>query len=187
MLDTAVFERHLDLQPLRGRRRGVTHCPFHGEDKHPSFSVDLDAGVFNCFGCGEQGGTRRFASLVGEGPALRVPILPPESERDQAFRRVLRSALAQDTRRAAWVPWWAANDVVRLNLNAARDARRWAQVLGPDHPRTWPILTLAARAETAALDAESQLDAVLAEGRLLLDANDDVESIIALMLGRRVR
>ena len=29
-------------------------CPFH-EDKHPSFSVNEEAGVFYCFGCGATG------------------------------------------------------------------------------------------------------------------------------------
>jgi hypothetical protein len=185
-VDTAIFERHLDLRPLRGRRRGVTHCVFHGEDRHPSLSVDLDAGVFHCFGCGEQGGVRRFASLVGDAPAPLVPVVSPEGELEQARRRLLRVALAQDARRAAWLPWWRANDVVRAHFNAARAARLWAQVLGPDHRRTWPLLALAARAETAGLDAEAQLDELLAEGRLHLDPVDAVEPIVlALAKGRR--
>jgi hypothetical protein len=178
-----LFGRHLDLAVLRGRR-GKVHCIFHEPDRTPSLSVDLDRGVFHCFGCGEQGGLRRFASLVGEAHTPRAQVLPPESEVEEARHRLLRMALAQDARRAAWLPWWMANDVVRLNLNAARDARRWARVLGPDHPRTWPLLALAVRAETVALDAEAQLDAPLEEGRLLLDVPDDIEPIIAAAAGR---
>jgi len=43
------------------------HCIFH-DDRSASLSVDLDAGVFHCFGCGQQGGIKRFAALVGESP-----------------------------------------------------------------------------------------------------------------------
>lgn len=184
MIDTTIFERHLDLRPLRGRHRGLTHCPFHGEDRHPSFSVDLSLGVFNCFGCGVQGGVRQFRELVGEGPAPRVESGPPESELECARRLILRLALAQDARRAAWMPWWAANDAVRRGLTAVREARRWAQILGEGHQRTWPLLALAAPAETEALDAEAQLDQLLEEGRLQLDAADAVEPLLRAVAGR---
>src|SRR5262245_5570956 len=60
-----LFARHLDLAPLRSRRRGLVRCPFH-RDRTPSLSVDLDAAIFNCFGCGAHGGWKRFAELVGE-------------------------------------------------------------------------------------------------------------------------
>jgi len=32
----------------------------------PSLSIDLERGVFHCFGCGSGGGVKRFAELVGE-------------------------------------------------------------------------------------------------------------------------
>jgi CHC2-type zinc finger protein len=41
--------------PLRRSGKEFTACcPFH-EDKHPSFSVNEEAGVFYCFGCGATG------------------------------------------------------------------------------------------------------------------------------------
>src|SRR5262245_15574688 len=61
-----LFERHLDLTPLRGRPRGVTFCRFHPDRKHRSLSVDLERGLFHCFACGVGGGVFRFARLVGE-------------------------------------------------------------------------------------------------------------------------
>jgi len=165
-LDRSLLERHLDLAPLRGRRRGITHCPFHGADRHPSFSVDLDAAVFNCFSCGERGGLKRFAELVGERPIAPPRFATPASDRERAWSAVLQLARAQDARREAWLPWWLANDLVRIRMNAARRARDWARVLGPDHPRTWPLLELAARVETEADGDAAQLDALLEEGRI---------------------
>lgn len=164
--DATVLERHLDLAPLRGRRRGVTHCPFHGPDRHPSLSVDLDAGVFNCFSCGERGGLKRFAELVGERPSAPPRFTTPANDREQAWGAVLQLARAQDARRETWFPWWLANDMVRIRLNAVRRAHDWARVLGPDHPRTWPLLARAARVETEAAADAAQLDQLLEEGRI---------------------
>ena len=168
-LDRSLLERHLDLAPLRGRRRGVTHCIFQPRDRKPSLSVDLDRGLFHCFSCGERGGLRRFAELVGErpvAPGIPARATQPADDRERAWREVLRLAQAQDARRAEISPWWLANDLVRIRWNAVRHARRWAQVLGPDHPRTWPLLALAARVETEAAGDVAQLDALLEEGRI---------------------
>ncbi len=61
----SLFARHLDLSALNGRRRGRVRCIFH-DDHDPSLSVDLDKGLFYCFGCGVKGGIKRFAELVRE-------------------------------------------------------------------------------------------------------------------------
>lgn len=39
-------------------------CPFHG-DTNPSLSVDVEKGVFKCFGCGATGDTFSLASVLG--------------------------------------------------------------------------------------------------------------------------
>lgn len=52
--------RALDLRAKRGEYTGC--CPFHSE-KSPSFYVDFDKGVYNCFGCGRGG---PIAELVKE-------------------------------------------------------------------------------------------------------------------------
>lgn len=49
-------------------------------------------------------------------------------------------------------------ELVRQTMNAVMSARRWASVLGPEHERIWPLLALAAQAETAALNVEAHLD-----------------------------
>jgi len=166
-LDATVLERHVNLAPLRGRRRGLTHCIFH-EDRQPSLSVDLDRGLFNCFACGQQGGIKRFAELVGE-PAessRRRENSRPETEAARAQREVLARERRAAAMRAEWTPWWLANDHVRRCANAARDARAIATSLGPDHLRTWPLLERAAQVEREGWGIEAELDAILAEGPL---------------------
>lgn len=45
--------------------RATGLCPFH-QERTPSFSADLDRGVWHCFGCSQSGGVKKFAELVGE-------------------------------------------------------------------------------------------------------------------------
>lgn len=41
-------------------------CPFHNEDRHPSFSIDLEKGMYNCFACGAKGSITNFvAEMTG--------------------------------------------------------------------------------------------------------------------------
>lgn len=59
-----LLARHLPTFPPRNGR-GMVLCIFHSE-KTPSLSIDLEKGVFHCFGCGVGGGVKKFAELVGE-------------------------------------------------------------------------------------------------------------------------
>jgi len=166
----ALFERHLDLRPLRGRDRGLVRCRFH-EDRTGSLSVDVARGLFNCFGCGVRGGVRRFAELVGESSSQAQPRREPkESEWTVAWRAAVREGRAQYGRRGDWLPWLFANGAAQLMTKTATAARRAGTTLGPDHVRTWSLLELAAHVERAALLAEAQLDELLDGGRLHLDA-----------------
>jgi len=161
---TELFRRHLDLAHLRGRQRGVTRCPFH-KDRTPSLSVDLARGLFNCFGCGAQGGVRRFAKLVDERSApARSDVL--ESPLQQARRRVAQQACREGERAADWAAWNLCADHIRRSLRVVDQVRAVATTLGPEHPRTWPALDLAARVEREALDVEAELDDILASGRV---------------------
>lgn len=165
-LDATVFARHLDRAPLNSRRRGLVRCPFH-EDRRPSLSVDLDKGVFHCFGCGTGGGIKRFSELVGEAAPDCSP-RPPARETDlqRARREAMHRECGHAALRAAWTPYWQASDRVRECLNVARDARRMATRLGPDHPWTWAILDhAAAQIEREGLMAEAELDVLLTQGQ----------------------
>lgn len=159
-----LFARHLDLEPLRGRRRGSVRCIFH-EERTPSLSIDLDRGVFYCFGCGAQGGVRRFAELVGEsspGP-LRLGLQEPEAERGR--REVFEAADRARARLAEWrdvlaiVGWaWATRETIRR-------ARAVSTELG-ETEHTVAALARAARLETLAEWAETELETALASGRV---------------------
>src|SRR5713226_1884243 len=60
----SLLERHVHRLTVRGTRASGL-CPFH-QEKTPSFSIDIEKGVFHCFGCGLSGGVKKFAELVGE-------------------------------------------------------------------------------------------------------------------------
>src|SRR5262245_46786467 len=59
-----LLQRHVHKLRIRWPR-ATGFCPFHREHT-PSLSVNIEKGVFHCFGCGVSGGVKRFAELVGE-------------------------------------------------------------------------------------------------------------------------
>jgi CHC2 zinc finger len=161
-----LFEKHLDLKPLRGRFRGVVRCIFH-PDRTASLSIDMDRGIFNCFGCGERGGLRRFAALVGETtPTRRQTVAAPESPLQEARRWAARQARLEGQRAAEWEPWYVCADFIRRSRRTVDQAHAVATTLGPEHPRVWGLLSLAARAEAEAHAVEMELDEILASGRV---------------------
>lgn len=56
------YQRHIPKFDANGKTEVQCLCPFH-DDKEPSLSVNLEKGVFKCFGCGEQGGVVKFVQL----------------------------------------------------------------------------------------------------------------------------
>jgi len=65
-----LLNRHVEQIRVRWPR-ATGLCPFH-QERTPSFSADLDRGIWHCFGCGSSGGVKRFAELVGE-PWISTP------------------------------------------------------------------------------------------------------------------
>lgn len=159
-----IFERHLDLAPLRGRRRGLVRCIFH-DDSTPSLSMDLDLGVFYCFGCGAAGGLKRFAELVGERP----PSPPSAHDRrlpfEEARARVLAGVRRGRERMATYRPLLTISTHIYQCLRAAEEARQLATILGPGEA-SWDALGVAARVELEALIVEAVTDEILAGGRI---------------------
>src|SRR5512133_4019159 len=60
---TDVIEGLLGHPVPERSQNAMVRCPFHGDDR-PSMSIDLDRGLWVCFGCGEKGGLNRLASLL---------------------------------------------------------------------------------------------------------------------------
>lgn len=135
--DRSLFERYLDLSPLRGRRTGKVLCPFHVE-RTPSFSVDLTALVFHCFGCGVEGGHREFGRLLVQQGALQAHELLPR----QRWARPESQALTEVQGRIKA----AHRDVAHLRSGA------------DDTPAGWARLEAAARLETLTRAAEAEVD-----------------------------
>lgn len=91
----------LERYVLKLRLRGVKVagcCPFHA-DRHPSFSANIEKGVWYCFTCASGGGVKRFAELVGESWATaslsrperrRLAVSIRRREAEQQARRILQ-------------------------------------------------------------------------------------------------
>lgn len=58
----SFYTRHIPGFESNGKTEVSCLCLFH-DDKEPSLSVNLEKGVFKCFGCGEQGGVVKFIQL----------------------------------------------------------------------------------------------------------------------------
>ena len=76
------FEDVLQYYNIEVNRKGDQHqgpCPLpnhSGSRKSPSFSANLERGIFHCFGCGAKGNVLEFAALMAgvnpdDGDALR--------------------------------------------------------------------------------------------------------------------
>jgi CHC2 zinc finger len=163
----SLFTRYLDLNRLRGHRRGLVICPFH-RDRNPSLSIDLVRGLFNCFGCGQQGGMRRFAELVGEPLTAararpRTPMTPAEEVRREVLRRKRRAA----ARRALYTTAYALADAVREGKRAIASMREWAiavLIINPEDELAWVCLAHAEMLELQVqqLEADAELELMAA-------------------------
>jgi CHC2-type zinc finger protein len=162
-----VFARHLDLKPLRGRRRGLVRCIFH-DDQTASLSLDLDRGVFNCFACHKAGGIKTFAQLVGEvtaptGPGRRTGEGPLDAARREILERAQQQPWARDGVRALY----ELSDWIRSPRRKVQGLRELATSLGAeDAEAVQDALARAARVETLTFAVEHELDDLLAGGRL---------------------
>jgi putative DNA primase/helicase len=55
----SYFKKHIPGLNLNGKKQVKCHCPLH-DDKNPSLSIDIEQGLFQCFGCGEKGNAIQF-------------------------------------------------------------------------------------------------------------------------------
>src|SRR6185436_2923538 len=68
------FEQVLRHYGVEIKRKGIQHhgyCPLpehNGKKNSPSFSANLQRGIFQCFGCGAKGNVIEFAALMENVP-----------------------------------------------------------------------------------------------------------------------
>jgi DNA primase len=78
-LDFEQVLRHYGVEVKRKGKQHHGYCPLpnhNGKKNSPSFSANLDRGIFQCFGCGAKGNVLEFAALMSgvepkDGTALR--------------------------------------------------------------------------------------------------------------------
>ena len=95
----------------KGKEKGtefVCHCPFH-EDRTPSFSLNVEKGVYYCFGCGVSGGLNQLASKLGISaavpyrPSLKKSFKPKKIQPWQRAKRINESFdVLEDTYKEAF-------------------------------------------------------------------------------------
>ena len=126
-------------------------------------SVDVDKGVFHCFGCAEQGGVRRFAQLVGELDATPAPQGRPwKSELQQARRRVMDAERWRQMRMAEWGPLLHAMAWLRTMERLVGVGPRRRQ----DSGAGWAALDDAAVLERFVDTKSAEIEGLLAAGRV---------------------
>lgn len=61
---TEEFERLLGQPIIERGQNAMLYCPFHENTNTPALSVDLERGLWVCFGCGERGGIFSLAARL---------------------------------------------------------------------------------------------------------------------------
>ncbi len=95
----AVISEHVQLKRVGRRWNGL--CPFHAE-KSPSFSVNQELGLYNCFGCGAKGDAITFVREIDhadfvtavETLASKANITLRYDDRDAGEGRKVRGKMA---------------------------------------------------------------------------------------------
>src|SRR5262249_44682628 len=90
----------------------------------------------------------------------------PPDEWPMTWSQTLRHAVQQGQRAAERAPLFSVSEFIRRAQAAAVLARRLATEMGTEDPRTWPLLERAARVEIDGLCAETELDTIMADGRI---------------------
>ena len=115
-------ERFTDLLARHGISmrgpRGIVRCLFH-QDKTPSLSIDIERGLFHCFGCGASGGVRKFAELLGEKWANNHRSETQEARAD----RIAHDRVREDFRAWKWQNIFDLTDWHRDLLTQREDAQ----------------------------------------------------------------
>lgn len=89
-----LVQKYLN-RPLRpsGPENMLTYCPFHkgGQETTPSFSINVEKGLFHCFTCHESGSMKKFLRLLGVAPMVvdsETRILQPLIDRNSEMHKL---------------------------------------------------------------------------------------------------
>jgi 5S rRNA maturation endonuclease (ribonuclease M5) len=78
-----LFATNLKKFKPNGNGQASGLCPFHN-DKTPSFSVNLNSGLWNCHGCGARGNAKQFAERIGIDPTPYKSFVRAEKSDNQS-------------------------------------------------------------------------------------------------------
>lgn len=81
-----IIGQHIPIK--RSGREWSACCPFH-EDRHPSFSINEEEGVFYCFGCGAAGDVFDFLMRWSGKPFSEICAYYNIKQLDKTWRRYL--------------------------------------------------------------------------------------------------
>jgi 5S rRNA maturation endonuclease (ribonuclease M5) len=83
-----LFKKYIpDLDVTK--RQQLVRCIFH-PDNRPSLSINIEEGLFHCFGCGKKGGIKDFCDLVGEDFNQWLPLLDTFEQEERETRNIIR-------------------------------------------------------------------------------------------------
>ena len=88
-LDFAAVLQHFNVSVPPGKRQFTGYCPIpthQGKRNSPSFSANLEKGIFNCFGCLAKGNVLDFAAYMsGVDPEDHKALRPVALEIARTF------------------------------------------------------------------------------------------------------
>lgn len=96
------LEDYLDIHPVSEGTERIAPCPLPthpGRDRNPSFSINEEKQVFNCFTCGEGGSLVRLIMLVKDleySPAVTILSNLCDEETDDSFHKYIQSIIRSD-------------------------------------------------------------------------------------------
>ena len=171
-IDIAALKASVSLAEIVGRTVALKRagreltgcCPFH-PDRSPSFYVDDDKGIANCFGCGWSGDVLAFVMKL-EGVSLpdATAMLGGTDSTPREPAKVAKAAKAADERKAAMVrlarDMWRSATPIAGTLGAAYligrglappAFLRFASLAYPDTPGSFPTLLAPAQSVDGAV------------------------------------
>lgn len=82
----SIVESYIPGGFKRSGKNIIARCPFH-DDRRPSFSMNIQNGMWLCFSCGLKGDLKYFLKLSGVAPSIANSMLEPIQHELETYRR----------------------------------------------------------------------------------------------------